>query len=364
MALTYQLRLCDLVTDRNLGRINVQGVGYDDYIGKTGSFSATAPVPDSATARRLREVLLPGRTMGYLELGGQIVWGGPIWTRTPTRSTRGTYTCPIQGAGLESYFRLHRQIRTDLTYTGIDQLAIARALVTYAASRPGGDLGIELGAEVSGVLRDRTYSRYDQAWIGQRLDELAAVGGGFEWRIQVYADSSGVRHRAFRLGSPRLASSAQDQLLDSPGPVTAYTLPEDATSMANSWQSRGATDNSNQAEASTPLMTAELTTPADIAAGWPLLEGSSDYSSIADPSVLTSHAAADLAQAVRPVTIPSVTVLTGSVQQPQLGAYVRIRITDTWYYDGLSARYRVVGLKASPAERGRPETTELYLEAA
>lgn len=364
-ASTYRLRLCDLRTDQMLGWADVGGVGYDDYIGKSGSLTATAPVPNSTTARKLRELLLPGRTMAYLERDGAIVWGGTVWTRTPTRDARGFYSCPIQGATLESYYRLHRQIRDDLTYTATDQLAIARALVTYAASKSGGNLGIEMDTgQLSGVLRDRAYSRYDQAWIGQRIDELAAVSGGFEWRIQLYTDTSGVRHRALRLGYPRLAAGTQDQMLDSPGPVTAYSLSEDATVMANSWQSRGATVNSDLASTSVPIITAELTTPADIATGWPLLEGSSDYSSLADPVLLAGYAAADLARSVRPVTIPSVTVLTGSVAQPQLGAYVRLRITDTWYYDGLSARYRVVGLKASPAERGRPESTELYLEAA
>jgi hypothetical protein len=367
-AAPYTLRLCDLRTDRNLGRIQVQDVGYDDYIGKTGSLSCTAPVPSAAVAERLRGLLLPGRTMAYVERGTQIVWGGIVWTRTPTRDDRGFITCPIQGAGLESYYRGHRQIKgADRVYTGVDQLAIARDLFTYAASQSGGDLGIEMDtSQLSGVLRDRTYSQYDLQWIGQILDQLAGVDGGFEWRIQCYADTSGTRHRALRLGYPKLTAgtTAQDLVLSSPGPIRAYSLPEDATVQANAWQSRGASTNTNQAAQSVPLMSAALTTPADIAAGWPLLDGSSDYSSVSDQATLDGHAAADLARWVRPVVIPSVSVLTGSIDQPQLGSYVRLRIRDTWFYDGLTARYRVVGLRATPAQRGRPDLTELFLEAA
>ncbi len=369
MAVTYQLRLADLVTDRPLGRIPVQDTTWDDYIGKTGSLSCTAPVPTAKFAQELRESLQPGRTMAYLEqtttFGSAIVWGGPIWTRTPTRDDRGFITCPIQGAGLESYYRLHRQLRVDKSYSGVDQLAIARDLIAYAASLPGGDLRLEVDTtQLSGVLRDRNYSRYDLPYVGQLIDQLAAVDGGFEWRIQCYSDQAGVTHRALRFGYPKLVAGSHDLILSSPGPVRAYSLPEDGTAQANTWQSRGASVNSNQASASVPLMSAELTTPADIAAGWPRLDGSSDYSTVVEQATLDQHAAADLARSLRPVAIPSVTVLTERITPPQLGAYVMLRIHDDWWYEGLQARYRIVGLRGTPAQRGRPDLTQLYLEAA
>lgn len=369
MALSYALRLADLVTDRPLGRIPVQGVTYDDYIGRTGSLSCTAPVPDRRFAQALRERLLPGRTMAYVErstaFGTEVVWGGPIWTRTPTRNERGYITCPIQGAGLESYYRLHRQLKIDKAYAATDQLAIARDLIAYAGSLSGGNLGIEVdSSQLSGVLRDRSYSRYDLPYIGKILDDLAGADGGFEWRIQCYSDQAGTTHRALRLGYPKLPSGSQDLILSSPGPVRGYSLPEDATAQANAWQSRGATTNSNLAATSVPLMSAPLTTPADIAAGWPLLDGSSDYSTVSEQGTLDQHAAADLARVVRPVAIPTVTVLTEAIEPPQLGSYLRLRIDDDWFYDGLRSRYRVVGLRVTPAERRRPDLTELYLEAA
>jgi hypothetical protein len=363
----YQLQVCDLMTDRVLDTLPISGVSYDDYIGKTGSLSGTIPVTDSETARRIRESVLPGRTMLYLErsttFGSEIVWGGVLWTRTPTRDDRGFYSCPIQAGGLEGYFRSHRLLLADLVAVGADQFAIARQLVTYAQGISGGNLGVEMdGAQTSGVLRDRAYSRYDLPWIGGLLDQLAATQDGFEWRIQVYRDDAGVRHKALRLGYPRLTAGGTDMVLNSPGPVTKYSLPEDATAMANAWQSRGATTNEDQAADSVPLMSALLTTPADIAAGWPRLDGTSDHTTVSDQVTLDQHAAADLGRSLRPVAIPSV-AFTGD-GQPQLGSYVRLKLRDTWFYDGLDARYRVVGLKVSPAERGRPESTELYLEAA
>ncbi|MFI6443833.1 hypothetical protein [Kitasatospora sp. NPDC050543] len=361
----YQLRVCDLRSDDDVDLLPIQGVQYDDYIGRTGALSGTIPIPDNAMARRVREAILPGRTMLYLERDEEIVWGGILWTRTPTRDARGFYTVPIQAASLESYLRSHRLLLDTLTATGVDQLDIARQLVDYAQAASGGNLGVEIDyTQTSGVLRDRTYSRYDLPWLGVLLDQLAATQGGFEWRFQCYRDDTGARHRALRLGYPLLSVGSTDVILSAPGPVTAYALPEDATVQANAWQSRGASTNQNQAAASVPLMSTLLTTPADIAAGWPRLDRSSDYTSVSDPTVLNQHAAADLARAVRPVVIPSVSYTTGTVDQPQLGSYVRLRIKDDWYPEMLSARYRVVGLRATPAERARAETTELYLEAA
>jgi hypothetical protein len=162
----------------------------------------------------------------------------------------------------------------------------------------------------------------------------------------------------------KIAVGSQDLVLSSPGPITAYSLPEDATVQANAWTSRGASVNINLAQASFPLMSGPLTTPADYAAGWPRLDGTSDYSIVDVQATLDAHAQADLAKAVRPRYIPAVTVLTGSIDQPALGSYTRLRIVDDWYAEGYSARFRIVGLKVQPEERGRPETTDLYLEAA
>ncbi|MFD0572649.1 hypothetical protein ACFQ0T_29850 [Kitasatospora gansuensis] len=135
MTAPYQLRVCDLRTDRTLDILPVQDVGFDDYIGKTGSMSGTIPIPNRQIAARARSVLLPGRTMLYLERGGQIAWGGALWTRTPTRDTHGYLSCPIQAGGLEGYYRGHRLLVDTLTAAGVDQLDIARQLITYAAAQ-------------------------------------------------------------------------------------------------------------------------------------------------------------------------------------------------------------------------------------
>ncbi|PBC80105.1 hypothetical protein BX265_4941 [Streptomyces sp. TLI_235] len=368
----YRLVVADLRTDEVMDVLPIQGVTFDDYIGKSGSLSGTVPLPNADFARRARAVLLPGRTMLYLERADETVWGGPLWTRTPASDERGFLSCQVQAAGLESILRGHRLLSADQTFTSTDQLEIARQLVAYTQALSGGSLGIEIDySQMSGVLRDRTYSRFDLPWIGGLLDQLAAVQGGFEWRIQIYKDSAGARHRALRLGYPQLVSGSEDVVLsspagpDGPGAVRSYSLPEDATTQANIWQSRGATTNQNQASASVPLMSAVQIAQSDLDTGWPRLDGTRDYTDVTVQATLDAYAAADLARWQRPVVIPTVKIITRAGQQPPLGSYVRLRITDDWYpAPGLIARYRVVGHRVEPEERGRPETCELYLEAA
>ncbi|MGR6997606.1 hypothetical protein ACU686_05105, partial [Yinghuangia aomiensis] len=78
----------DLRTDRLIDTLPVRDIEWDDYIGKTGSLRGTIAVPDDGIARRCMR-LLTARTAVWMEQGGQIVWGGILWTRTPqNRRTR------------------------------------------------------------------------------------------------------------------------------------------------------------------------------------------------------------------------------------------------------------------------------------
>jgi hypothetical protein len=62
--------------------------------------------------------------------------------------------------------------------------------------------------------------------------------------------------------------------------------------------------------------------------------------------------------------IPQVTIRPGDDGLPPLGSMIRLRIRDVWHPETLIARYRLVGWRLQPEERGRPETADLYLEVA
>ncbi|MFD7413538.1 hypothetical protein [Kitasatospora purpeofusca] len=363
--MSYELLACDLRSDTLMDRLPVTGVTAEDYIGKTGSFSGTIPVPDRAMAARVTDALIPGRTALWLLQDGGVVWSGIQWTEIVASAGRGSASVQVQAAGCESYFRDHRQIVDTLVATGEDQLDIARDLINYAQAKAGGHIGVEVPATpVSGVLRDRTYLVYDLAYVGRRIDELASTEGGFEWRINAYRDPDGARHRVLQLGYPTIRVGSADTILDLPGQVVSYRETRDATVQANAWISRGASINSNLAAASYPLLSTALTTPSDYAIGWPRLDGSSDYSSVTDQATLDQHASADLARQVRPVVIPQVTVRVGPEGLPPLGSMIRLRIEDVWNPAGRTTRHRLVGWRLQPEERGRGEIADLYLEVA
>ncbi|WP_053913654.1 hypothetical protein [Streptomyces sp. TP-A0875] len=358
----YRVLLCDLRSDQLLDVLPLTGVSIDDYIGKTGSLRGVVPIPDQGLAARARPAIVPGRTAVWVERGRTLWWGGIVWTAAPGIDARGMLGVEMQAGGWSSYL-YHRMLYDTQEASQVDQFDIVRGLLDYVQSTPGGDLGITYDPHVSGVLRDRTYSRYDLPYIGDLIDNLAAVENGFEWRIASHRDADGRRVKRLRLGHPVIRHGSSDVVLTHPGPLLSYRWPMDATGKANAWQSRGASDNTNQTENSTPIMSPLLVDSADIADGWPRLDGSSDYLTVEELPTLAEHARADAAAALNPVTIPEIEVLLGEGITPDLlGATVRLRIRDMWWPDGLDARYRVVGITVRPPERGRPETARLYLE--
>lgn len=362
MASPYRILFCDLRSDTLLDALPVEGVAFDDYIGKVGRLTATVPIPNREIAARARRAIVSGRTAVWVERGRSIWWGGVLWTDDLGPDARGFLSVRIQAGGWESNL-YRRELHDTQIAAQVDQFDIVRGLVDYAQNTPGGDIGITYDTALSGVLRDRTYSRYDLPKIGDLIDDLAHVERGFEWRIASFRDVDGRRVKRLILGHPVIRTGTADIVLTYPGPVISYRWPTDATKKANAWQSRGASINSNQAAASYPLTSPVIVAEDDIAAGWPRLDGSSDYSTVEVQATLNAHARADAAAAITPVTIPEVTVRLGDTVTPALlGATVRLRIRDLMHPDGLDTRYRVVGMSVVPPERGRPETARLYLE--
>jgi len=362
----YRALFCDLRTDQVLTALPLEGVTFDTFIGRTGTLRASVAVTSAATARTVL-ALRGGRTGVWVYRGGQIWWGGIMWQSVPSTSDRDIASCAIQASTWESYLDKRRLFDT---YTsppgGVDQFDIARQLVAYTASQPGGDIGIDIDyGQTSGVLRDRTYSRFDQPRIRQLVDDLAAVEGGFEWRIDSRLDEFGGRVKRLQLGHPRITAGSTDIVLDHPGPILSSSDPEDAGSRATHWQSRGASVNRNQAAASTPLLSPVLAVPGAIDEGWPRLDGTSDHNTVEQQATLDAHATADLSRAWSQTTIPEITVTPGDRLSPaMLGATVRVRRRNLWHPDGDDRRYRVVGMSVTPPTRDRGESARLFLEAA
>ncbi|MFF3840188.1 hypothetical protein [Streptomyces sp. NPDC001930] len=370
----YRAIFCDLLTDQTLDILPLRDVSFDDYIGKAGSLSGTVPIPDKAIADRVKKVR-EGRTAVYLERGGDLWWGGIVWTSTLQSSGRGVLTLGVQAATFDSYAG-RRRIRTDITYdTPTDQLEIARRLwreldVQTYPDAPAGEeprrLGITFGNEIPKFQKTASWRKGDETVYLEALDQLAATEDGFEHQILVYRDPvTGQRIRQLRIGEPKIVTGATDLVFDRPGVILSYSFPYDATRGGTTAVARGASTNSNAAAESRPLFSGTQYASDLLVDGWPLIDLSSDHNEISDQLALDSVATTELAQARGAVVIPSISIHLGGIVPPALlGRVARIRITDEWYSQGLDARYRIVGVKITPPERGRPDTAELYLEEA
>lgn len=357
----YRAVFADLRTDQAIDVLPLREAEYDDYIGKPGSLTATLPVPNTAMARRVREIT-EGRTAVYLERGDEVCWGGIVWTLTPATDDRGVTTVALQAATFDSYAG-RRHIRRDLAFTAVDQLDVVRGLWEYMQGSDGGRIGVEYDPLVSGVPRTAVYRDGDETLVEEAIGQLAAMDPGFEYRIAVYREpSTGRRVKRLRLGAPRLREGSEPVMLDLPGDVLSYAFPRDATRGGTTARARGGTPEGGGAR---PVLSDEQVAADLIAGGFPRLDTSSDHSGTTDRAALNAFARAELAALRGPVVIPSVRVRLNAGTTPSLlGATVRLRIRDVWFHEGLDARYRVVGVKVTAPERGRPETAELYLEEA
>ncbi len=365
MTASYRALLTDLRTDQVRDALPISGVGLEDYIGKTGTMTGTLTAPDTATADRIRAAVTPGRTAVWIERDNELWWGGIVWTAAISSSTRGAPgRAEIQAATFDSYLD-HRLLTTNLVADNVEQLDIARRLVDFAQSTAGGDIGIRTDSgTASGIRRTRRYYLHDLPRVRDLLDNLAAVNNGFEWRIRCYRDDIGERVKELQLGHPHITAGRGpgEVVLDYPGPVTAYRFPYDATTRATHWRSRGATST----DTSRPLLSKPHYVIDAIEAGWPHLDGTSDYPTVTTPSVLDDHAAADLTEAWTRQVVPEITVNldAAGVTPAILGATIRLRIADVWTSGGFTDRYRVVGFTLRAPERGQPETAQLILDAA
>jgi hypothetical protein len=238
-------------------------------------------------AQLLTSSSIPERTALFVERDGVVVWGGIIWTRRRGKSR----PAEIAGAGFWSFFR-RVNLRTNVGYTAIDQLAIFRNLITLAQSSPGADIGVTVGAEVSGVLRDRTYLAYEAPVAADAAEQLAAVDNGFDFAIEVAAGPT----KQLVLSYPRRGrslSATNVAFVDGKN-LLSYEVVEDGTRSARVVYALGAGDGDrmfNSTQSRTDLLDA----------GFPATNYVASFKNVTVQATLDGHALAEVnARAVTP----------------------------------------------------------------
>lgn len=306
----YRLLYADLLTNTLHGELPVESISYSDVLNAPGAIRATLPLrphrPD-AVATLTEATLAPGRTALYVERDGVVLWGGILWTLDLDVDANAAV---LAGEGFHSYFR-RRYVRATLAFAGTDQAHIAKTLVDYAQAVPGGNLGIDTsGITAHGVPRDRTYPAYERANVGEALEQLAAVQGGFDFRYPCDWTGGGISRRLV-LSHP--ATGRRTEHVFALGAnVELLSLAIDATTLAFQVDAIGQGEGDDQL----------LRTAADPSAlgTYPLLDDVLSHTDVSVEATLDAHAARRLARGRTPLRLPSLRAHSRTV--PALGSYV------------------------------------------
>jgi len=360
---TYRYLLADLLTNEIVAELPLTGVAFTQQLNQAGTFTAHLLLSGiNPAAFNVDDSTIPGHNCIYVDRDGVLIWGGIIWGRSYNSTSQ---TLTIQAQEFISYFA-HRRIAQDVSFTGIDQLVIAKTLVEDAQDVPYGDIGVIYNSEgetTSGVLIDRVYYNYELKTVFNAVQDLSRQSDGFDFHIDVYYDPiTDLPVKAFNTYYPKVGetwtpTNPSALVFDFPaGNIVEYEYPEDGSLVANRIYALGAGSNEGK-------LISIASDATKFAEGWPLLEEQANYSDVTDQTMLDNVAAGQvLAMSYPPTTL---TIVAPPYVDPVLGSYevgddARIMITDSRFPNGLDEVYRIVALSVQPGEDG-PERVTLTL---
>lgn len=286
----YRYYFYDVSTKRLIDVLPMASVSFGWELRGVGTLAGSIPMyADDLPAERVADALHPYRTKIFVERDGALVWGG--WINEEPAYDSSSAVVSVRAEESLGYFA-NRSMPT-VEYSQIDQLTIARSMITTAQAEPGGDFWISVDPSViSGVLRDRSYAQNDQSPVLTALTQLSEVIDGFDFASQVVWVGN-LPYESLVLGYPRLGrpTSASGVVLEfdrfsgAGGNVESYTWADAGVAMATRAWATTETDEGVQ-------LTARAERPDLIADGYPIMECSERFDGIVDFTTLADHAAA------------------------------------------------------------------------
>ena len=361
MTTTYRYLFADLLTNEIIAELPLTAVSFTQQLNQAGTFTGRLLISGINTDQyNVDASTQPARNALYVDRNGTLVWGGVIWNREYSSADQ---TLTITAREFESYFE-HRLITTTTAFTATDQLVIARTLINNAQAVASGDIGVQVGTETSGVLIDRVYYDYELKNVWQAIKDLSNQDDGFDFNIRVQYDGiTNEPEKILVLGYPRtgdidtgIGDTGTPVFMFPAGNMVEYQYPEDGSIIGNSLYVIGAGSNEGKLEA-------YAADTSKLAAGWPLLENSANYSDITDQVVLDELATAQVLALSEPP--PIINIVVPAYEDPVFGTYsigddARLMITDPRFPNGLDEVYRIVGFNVQPGENG-PERVTITL---
>lgn len=364
MATQYRYLFADLRTNDILAEMPLTGVTFTQALNTPGSFSGRILGSDTReTVYDIYNNTIPGRTALYVDRDGVLIWGGIIWLRTWDSNSQ---TFQFSAREFGSYFE-RRRITTTTVFENTDQLTVAQTLLNLAQSVTGGNIGVIVPTNTSGVLVDRVYYDYELKDVWGAIKDLSNQQDGFDFNIDVAYDSNHTPRKYATTSYPQRgvtfnASSPTALVFEFPGNIVAYEWPDDGSVVANKMYGIG--PNSNEAK----ILATAVSPTNQVANGWPLLEDTVSYTDQYDPTLLYQQTLGEVTAKQVPVVTPKIVI--PAYASPVLGSYKTgdeclLRITDDRFPApdggfGLSEVYRIVSISVEPGEEG-PERVTLVL---
>jgi len=157
--------------------IQTQNLTFGFALNDPGGCDFTMHYRDPKCTQSLMD---PGKKEIHVYRGTTLVWGGYLWTATPSLDDG---SVRFGGEGYLSRLK-YRTIDSLLTYAATDQFQIGWNLIAFTQAKTNGDLGFtRFSSSTSGVTRDRTYVPWERAVIFDMLTEMSGSVSGFDFEI-------------------------------------------------------------------------------------------------------------------------------------------------------------------------------------
>jgi len=349
----YRILYADTATGTLLGELPVSSFSFSEGLNGAGSFSASMPLVTSTEATLSLSVGRPeltaanfqpdGRTQIFVERDGSLVWGGMLWGFT---ADMGKQTAKISATGFLGYF-MRRLIVADATYAATEQTAIAWGLINTAQA--ASSIGVVDGSTATGTVRDRAYEGVYATPVGEALQNLTRLNGGFDMRIRSYW-SGGSIVKSFETSFPQS------------GRTTAIVLDLASNLSKLSLTEKGTEVNTLAYASGQPGVALQSTANATLELSVPRLEAIEAHTSVSETAALLAHSARLSQRGSTAVRTMRAEVAPGYA--PGVGGFVTgdvvaVRAVVGWL--DVSGNYRVSGYSVGVDDAG---TEKVQLDLA
>jgi hypothetical protein len=122
--------------------------------------------------------LHPGLHEIWIYRNGTLIKAGPLWDVTPSSDSDS-----INCGAMDILDYLDVRTIATVSYSAIDQTAIAWNLITQSQAKTGGDLGIISGTLNTGISRSGDWRTFDNKYVLEAIQDISDMNNGFDFNI-------------------------------------------------------------------------------------------------------------------------------------------------------------------------------------